>query len=449
MIIPHALEGQHIAVFGLARSGMAAVHALAAADVKIWAWDDAPDRQQLAGGDACDLYSADFSAGLDKLMLAPGVPLTHPQPHKLVLKAKETGIDLCSDFDLFEAARPSLPGHRCVAVTGTNGKSTVTALIAHIIETAYLPSVAGGNIGRAVMALDPLPEGGVYVFEMSSFQLDLSRDFQPDMGVFLNLAPDHLDRHGDMEGYKAAKARLLDLCQGPVIMGVDDPWCAGLAVEHREKVITISAATADADYKICEGGIVRVSTGECWGDCESWPALQGAHNHQNALAAFALCFELGIDPMTIIEGLESFGGLPHRQEMLGVINGVRVVNDSKATNVDAALRSLGTFDNIHWIAGGRSKGSLDGPWPSVRANIKRGYFIGEAAGDMYAMSGCDDAADRYKSLQQAFAAARLAAVPGDVILLAPACTAFDQFDNFEHRGDVFRQLFKDAGGGVE
>jgi len=431
-----------VGVFGLARTGIAAVDALAASGARVLAWDDTVERRDQVGRFAKDLYRADF-AGMSALMLAPGVPLTHPKPHELVEKAKAAGVPLISDFDIFQAARESLPAHRTVAITGTNGKSTTTALIGHMVSSCGLPVAIGGNIGRGVLSLDPLAEGGVYVFEMSSFQLDLTQDFKADVAILLNLTPDHLDRHGDMAGYTAAKKRLFDMQadDAVAIVGQDEAATKDLAETLDASIVRISSTGEVPGGIYAAGGkLVDDTHGkkEVVGDLKSLPTLKGAHNWQNAAAAYAAGRALGLNATDIFEAFKSFPGLAHRQELIGEYGGVRYVNDSKATNVDAASRALASFRNIRWIVGGRPKDkSFAGLLPFV-GDVKTAYLLGEAAdalvhdlGETVPYVDCRDMTD---AVQKAAADAE----PGDVVLLSPACTAFDQFTDFEARGEAFR-----------
>ncbi|WP_286828089.1 MULTISPECIES: UDP-N-acetylmuramoyl-L-alanine--D-glutamate ligase [Kordiimonas] len=442
MITAPTYKDKIVGVFGLARTGIAAVDALAASGARVLAWDDTVERRDQVGSFAKDLYRADFT-GMSALMLAPGVPLTHPKPHALVEKAKAAGVPLISDFDIFQAARESLPAHRTVAITGTNGKSTTTALIGHMVASCGLPVAIGGNIGRGVLSLDPLEEGGVYVLEMSSFQLGLTQNFQADVAILLNLTPDHLDRHGDMAGYTAAKKRLFDMqAKGAVaIVGQDDAATINMAEALAAPIVRIASTNEmPGGVYVADGKLVDDTGGDqkIVGDLTRLPTLKGAHNWQNAAAAYAAGRALGLAARDIFEAFKSFPGLAHRQELIGEVDGVRYVNDSKATNVDAASRALASYRSIRWIVGGRPKDkSFAGLLPFV-GSVKTAYLLGEAAdalvhdlGETIPYVDCRDMAD---AVQKAAADAE----PGDVVLLSPACTAFDQFTDFEARGEAFR-----------
>ncbi|WP_417464984.1 UDP-N-acetylmuramoyl-L-alanine--D-glutamate ligase [Kordiimonas sp.] len=445
MITASAYKGKKVGVFGLARTGVAAVRALEASGAEVLAWDDAPERQAAVGPSAHNLYDADMKT-LDAVMLAPGVPLNFPTPHALVVQCREAGTALISDFDFFEAARADMARHKIVAITGTNGKSTTTALIGHVVSESGKPAAVGGNIGRGILSLDPLPEGGVYVFEMSSFQLDLTTGFKADVGILLNITPDHLDRHGSLEGYVAAKQRLFEQqdASGVAVISVDDAHGASMAATYAGRVVPISVEKPVAGGVYVLDGLL---TDDMRGDAlvvadlrKCAPMLLGSHNWQNAAAAYAAGRSLGLETETIISAFTSFPGLAHRQETIATIEGVRYINDSKATNVDAASRALKAFENIHWIAGGRPKEKNFTLLAPLMTNVKQAYLIGEAADAIAHDVGTDVTVIDCRDMEHALECARANASAGDVILLSPACTAFDQFRDFENRGDVFRAL---------
>ncbi len=447
MILASAYKDKNIAVFGLARTGRAAVDALLASGAHVHAWDDNPVHVGLVGDAAVDLYSADFSQ-LDGLMLAPGVPLTHPAPHVLVDTAQSAGVPIFGDGDIFQAARTNLPVHKLVAVTGTNGKSTTATLIDHMVRTCGLPSALGGNIGRAILSLDPLKAGGVYVFELSSYQIDLSHKLDPNIAVLLNISSDHLDRHGGMEGYKAAKARLFELQKNSdrlAVIGVDEEPCRKIADSLKGQVIRISVMSDLSDgISLMGDELILRREGEAIATLclKAAKALQGVHNAQNAAAAWAVGRSLGLADSAIQNALETFPGLEHRQELVGNFKGVTYVNDSKATNIDAAARALASFDNIHWIAGGRGKGETLDPILPYLSKIKKAWLIGEDADRfMEFLEGrvpCEIAVDMGVAIQ---GVAR-EAVDGDTVILSPGCAAFDQFPDFEVRGNAFKDGFK-------
>lgn len=449
MITAPAYQGKQVGVFGLARSGLATVHSLVASGANVFAWDDNASAREQVRGYAVDLYELDF-AGLDALVLAPGVPLTHPKPHRLVEKAQASGVPVICDMDVFEMARRTLPPHRIVGITGTNGKSTTTALVGHILKSAGYPVAIGGNIGTGVLALDPLPSGGIYVFELSSFQLDLCHTFSCDVGVLLNMSPDHLDRHGSMDRYVAAKARLFDLQTetSSAIIGVDDKYCRSVAARLANLIPVSTANQLEGGIYLRDGMLVDDSEGQAVevGSVAGVGSLQGAHNWQNAAAAYAVCKSLGLETDLIISGLRSFPGLAHRQEVIGFKDGITVVNDSKATNVDAALRALKTFDHIRWIAGGRAKDKDFADLSDAMSSVRKAYLMGEDAQLIAAILPKSLPQARYATMLEALADALDEVEPGDTILLSPACTAFDQFPDFEKRGEAFRSAVLSAQG---
>ena len=450
MITVGAYAGRKVAVFGLARSGLATARALGGGNAHVIAWDDNPDRRAAAkaeGFEVADLAAIDWK-DIAAFVPSPGVPLTHPAPHPFVTIAKQNGIPVIGDAELFELARPQLPAHRVVAITGTNGKSTTTALIGHIVKAAGLPVAVGGNIGRPILDLEPLPEGGVYVFELSSYQIDLTETFRADVAVLLNLTPDHLDRHGTMENYAAIKERLV-AGSGKAIVGVDDEVCRAIAARLEaagRDVVRISVTCRLEDGFFAEGRALfhaRQGRTERLASLEGIGSLRGRHNAQNALAAVAACLTCGLSREEIQNGLRSFPGLAHRMEEVGRMGNVLFVNDSKATNADAAAPALSSFERIYWIVGGLPK---HGGIESLRQffpRIAKAYLVGEAApafaatigeGTDYEISGTIESAVEHAARDAAADSAREV-----VVLLSPACASFDQFRNFEVRGEAFRQ----------
>lgn len=451
MITARAYQDKKIGVFGLARTGVAAVEALMASGADVWAWDDNRASVKAVSFETVNLHEKNFDE-LDALLLAPGVPYTHPKPHALVKKAKAADVRIISDFDVFEGGRKDLPAHQTIAITGTNGKSTTTALITHMIKACDRPSVMGGNIGTWVLALDPLDAGGVYVFEMSSFQLDITADFDPDIAVFLNISPDHLDRHGDMAGYAHAKGRIFEIQGkgGKAVISVDDEISRGFAECYQGRTVAISV-TQDLASGICvRDGVLydrlasKIGATETAFNLNHIHTLRGGHNHQNAAAAYAVGRLLGLNGDRIVAAFETFPGLEHRQEIVAEVNGVTFINDSKGTNPDAAARALDAFENIHWIAGGRAKGDMDQSLKQHMKGVKHAYLIGESAGEIAKIIEGTVQTSLHDTLQGAVNAARSNAVAGDVVLLSPACTAFDQFQNFVERGNAFKAAIKAA-----
>ncbi len=445
-------NGRKVAIFGLGRSGLATAEALKAGGAEPVLWDDGEKGRAAAGerGFALvDLGTADWSE-FAALVLAPGVPLTHPKPHWTVDKAKAAGVETIGDTELFcRQHRAEGSRAKIIAITGTNGKSTTTALTAHLVGASGRRVAMGGNIGTAVLALEPLADDLTYVLEYSSYQIDLTPELYADAACLLNITPDHIDRHGTLEHYAAVKARIFDGLgpQGVAVIGVDDQLSAAIAdrVEAGMKVRRISVRHAvENGIFLRDGALIEIENGE-----EQPPvsldgigSLRGVHNAQNAAAAFALCRAIGLSREEIAAGLRSFPGLAHRMEQVAKIGRVLFVNDSKATNADAAEKALASFDDIYWIAGGIAKeGGLSGLEPYF-PKIRRAYFIGQAAEDFaravgetlpHRISGTLEAA-----INEAASDAAASDAPEPVVLLSPACASFDQFPNFEIRGDAFR-----------
>lgn len=444
MITAPTYQGKTIGVFGLARTGVAAVHSLVASGATVWAWDDKEVAREAVAACAHDLYAADFSE-LDALMLAPGVPTTHPAPHPLVSKAMHANVPVISDLDVFERARPFLPDHKTVAITGTNGKSTTTTLIGHLIDYAHKPVAVGGNIGTGLLSLSPLSKGGTYVFELSSFQLELTQAFEADVAVLLNITPDHLDRHGSMASYVAAKKRLFDMQdqKGVAVISVDDEHCAEVAANLSRKVVPISVKRpVNGGVYVIDGMLIDdlKGTAKPVGDLRAAPALQGAHNWQNAAASYAVGRQLGLKRKSLFAGLLAFSGLAHRQEPVPYLDGISVINDSKATNVDAAVRALETYSSIRWIAGGRAKDKDFSGLSASASSVVKAYLMGEDGPVIEAALPAKLPRSLCKTLEEATQQAIEEAQAGDTVLLSPACTAFDQFLDFEKRGEVFKQI---------
>jgi UDP-N-acetylmuramoylalanine--D-glutamate ligase len=449
MIALPTFADRTVAVFGLARSGGAAVRALAAGGACVLAWDDRADRRDAfagAGVEIRDLGRLDF-AEVDALVLSPGVPLTHPEPHPIAARALAAGCPVIGDLELFGRSRPAA---RVVGVTGTNGKSTTTALIAHVLAHVGCEVETGGNIGRPVLDLRPLPAQGAYVLEISSYQIDLSPSLACDVAVLINISPDHIERHGSMAGYVAVKKRLLTNQRSgqTAVIGIDDPHCRAIyediARDPARQVIPISVGRVLASGVSVVDGILIDGTpgGGTRLELKGARALRGAHNWQNAAAAFAAIRALGVPGEQIASVLQSFPGLAHRMEQVAALGDVRFVNDSKATNADAASKALAAFDDVYWIAGGRAKeGGIESLRP-LFGRIRHAFLIGEAAEDFAATLAGRVAVTRSGTLAQAVAGAARAARAASrgVVLLSPACASFDQFTDFEARGDAFRDL---------
>ncbi len=452
--------GKSVALFGLARSGLSAGRALAAGGAHVLAWDDNEDRRRQAGEAGLtveNLYDIDWHepAGF---VLSPGVPLTHPRPHPLAAKAREAGCPIIGDVELFANAVSRLGGGKIVAVTGTNGKSTTTALIGHVLKACGQSAAVGGNIGIPALELEQVGKDGAYVLEVSSYQIDLAPSLAADVAVLLNITPDHLDRHGGMDGYVEVKKRLLTQ-QRPAqaaVIGVDDAPTNAIFEAlrgHGRRIVPISAGhKAERGVYVIDGILYDDLGGQAVQamDLRNHQRLPGSHNWQNAAAAFATARLLGHPAPAIATAMESFPGLAHRIETIATIDGIRFVNNSKATNADAAARALACFDNIYWILGGLAKdGGIDTLQPYF-GRVHRAYLIGEAMdafgaaldGEVpYAKCGTLDIA-----VDSAFTDARLDAAPEAVVLLSPACASFDQFKDFEDRGEAFRCIVQTLAG---
>jgi UDP-N-acetylmuramoylalanine--D-glutamate ligase len=451
-----SFAGKTVAVFGLGRSGLASCRALVAGGAAVVADDDNPagrDAAAKAGFAVEDLAGADWSR-FAALVLAPGVPLTHPTPHWTVQKAKQAGVEVIGDVELFARERAKqAPASPFIAITGTNGKSTTTALIAHILKSAGMDTQMGGNIGTAVLSLAPPSPDRCHVIEMSSFQIELTPTLSPSVGILLNVTPDHLDRHGTMAHYASLKARLVEGALRPVV-GDDDDWCRDIAerlrLANRSWVDIVSARSRVGHgwYAVGTELVARAPwTGPLgrFADLAGIGSLRGRHNIQNALSASAAAMILGVAPAAVAEGLATFPGLPHRLEEIGRIGATIFVNDSKATNADSAATALAAFDrDVFWILGGRPKqGGIVSLTPYFN-RVRKTYLIGEATEEF--ASTLSDKVDfqRCGTLDRAVAAAaRDAAASGaaePVVLLSPACASFDHYPNFEVRGEAFRGL---------
>jgi UDP-N-acetylmuramoylalanine--D-glutamate ligase len=431
--VPAVFAGERYWVVGLGRNGLPVARALAAMGAEVAVWDDRPDARD--GG--FPLHDpASPASGFTALVLSPGIPHGLPAPHAAASAALTAGIPILSDAELlYQATRRRGSRVRFAGVTGTNGKSTTTALLHHTLETAGWDSAAGGNLGTPALALPALGDAGVYVLEMSSYMLERLTTLRFDAATLLNLSPDHLDRHGDMAGYIAAKRHIFDRCDTKVV-GIDDPASAAIAQELRS--ITVSGAHP-AQYW-CDRGILRGPHGPILDMAEA-AALPGPHNAQNAAAAAALAASLGLQPDAIAQGIRTFPGLSHRQQRVATIDGVLWVNDSKATNADAAARALACYDRIVWIAGGQAKAggieSLRPFFPRIAHALLIGRdatLLAETLGTVpHSIPG---------TLDRAVADARTLApkLGADAVLLSPACASFDQFAGFEARGDRFAEL---------
>ena len=462
MIAANSCANLDVAVFGLARSGLSSARSLLAGGARVHAWDDSEVTREGAARHGISIsHFRDWPWDrIKSLILSPGIPLTHPAPHEVVLAARAAGAEIIGDIELFaREIRPDreLPGRApVIAVTGTNGKSTTTALIGHILSSCGFAAEVGGNIGRPVLDLAPANGRTVYVLEVSSYQIELSPGFFPDVAVLTNITPDHIDRHGSLEAYIAVKARLLEQVPGggTICVGVDDPHAAAIhtRLSARGNRETVAASIG----KVLGRGIFAVdgvlydalaSRAAKVMDLSGAARLPGSHNWQNAALAYAATRGIVKDARAIVSAIASFPGLPHRIEEVARIGKVRFVNDSKATNADAAAKALGCYPDVFWIAGGRAKEGGIESLASLFPNVRKAYLIGEAAVAFgqtldtrvpHEISGTLE-----RAIASAFADARMSPAAQPVVLFSPACASFDQFRNFEVRGDAFRALAQD------
>ncbi len=432
MITSRAWSGKRYAVLGLARSGLATVAALIASGAEVMAWDDraeACDEAAKLGAAIGNPLEADLR-GFAGMVVSPGVPLNR---HPIAGHARAAGVPVIGDIELFAQARAELPPHKVVGITGTNGKSTTTALVHHILKTAGVPTTMGGNIGLPILAQDPLPESGVYVLELSSYQIDLTFSLDCDVAVLLNITPDHLDRYDSFDAYAAAKARLF-----------------GMQSAGHNFVVRVPDARDFDLFEGSEGGVIAsfiedvFDSKKLWTERSqrNWPSLQGPHNLENAMAAVEACDILGVGHQQIDNGLRTYPGLPHRLERVGERGGVAFINDSKATNAEAAAPALAAFRAVRWIVGGRAKtAEIDACLPHL-GHVRSAYTIGEAGPMLAELLRPNLPVTEAGTLDRAVAAAAADAESGDTVLLSPACASFDQFRDFEDRGDQFRALVK-------
>ena len=449
VFFPH---GHPVAVLGLGKSGAVAARVLMKSGAEVWAWDDNEDRRaaaRAAGIPLVDLYSRDWREPA-ALVLSPGIPHSYPEPHPIARMAKDAGCEIICDIELLGRARRNA---RYLGITGTNGKSTTTALIGHILETAGRRVAVGGNLGTPALGFDDLDDGGLYILEMSSYQLELTVSITFEVAVLLNISPDHLDRHGGFDGYVAAKKLIFhrQTARRSAVVGIDDDTSAGICAALKEAggraVIPISGEQRAAGGVYVRDGVLHDET-----DGAAVPALDlkgirtlpGAHNWQNAAAAYAACKAAGVAPPAIAAGMRGFPGLPHRQEPVSAVDGILFVNDSKATNSEAAAKALACYRPIYWIAGGRAKDDDLTVLEPGLARVRHAFLIGEAEERLAAfldgkvpVTRCGDLAT---AVAEAHAMAGSAAGDGGAVLLSPACASFDQFADFEARGEAFRAL---------
>ncbi|ESW60504.1 MAG: UDP-N-acetylmuramoyl-L-alanyl-D-glutamate synthetase [Rhodobacter sp. CACIA14H1] len=457
MIPVQGYQGRKVAVLGLGRSGLATARALVAGGAEPLLWDDSPESRAKAEAEGfvmTDLTRHGALEGVAVLVVSPGIPHLYPAPHKVIARAMELGVPVDNDIGLFfrSYATKDWDGFdqtpRAVAITGSNGKSTTTALVTHILREAGRPVQMAGNIGRGVLDIEPAQDGEVVVLELSSYQTELARALTPDVAVFTNLSPDHLDRHGGMGGYFAAKRRLFAE-GGPdrAVVGVDELEGRFLADQlaqgaEDDRVIRVSSGTKLEGFGWAvfarKGFLAEWRKGRQVAsvDLRDIKGLPGAHNHQNACAAYAACRTLGLGPREIEGALRSFAGLPHRSQLVGERGGVRFVNDSKATNVDSAAKALQAFDRIRWIVGGMGKEGGIAALQPLLGSVVKAYLIGHSARD-FALQIGDVPHEICETMERAVARAAEEAEAGEVVLLAPAAASFDQYPNFEKRGEDF------------
>ncbi len=436
MIRSNHFSGKRYAILGLARSGLAAAECLLASGAEVVAWDRQDNARATVEGRArlADPLEIDLT-GFDGVVVSPGVPIN---VHPIAQRAREAGVPLIGDIELFALARADLPAHRVVGITGTNGKSTTTALVRHLLDSAGIPARMGGNIGLPILGQQPLPEGGVYVLELSSYQIDLTFSLKCEAAALTNITPDHLDRYAGFEAYAASKARLFamqDADQFAVFGCADAPTRAIFEAERARRPV---------------GRVTCVDKPAILPHQPHWPSLQGPHNLENAAIATALVEELGVTREQVLAGLASFRGLPHRMEQLGEYRGVLFINDSKATNPASTAPALAAYPprpgpsgpekRIHWILGGLPKGDDLGECEQYFGNVAAAYTIGEAGPRFAEILDPVTHVERCEMMAEAVQRAMEAARPGDVILFSPACASFDQFRDYEMRGDAFREI---------
>ena len=445
MIIISSAQGRRYVVMGLGISGMATVRSLQASQAEVWAWDDREElRAQAisAGIPVRSLENIDWTS-LTALVLSPGIPHLYPAPHFSALKAREANIPIICDIDLLAQAQPHA---RYIGITGTNGKSTTTALIGHLLKTAGQIHQVGGNIGTSALALEPLKEGETYVVELSSYQLERVPHLELDIAILLNITSDHLARHGGVEGYIAAKKSIFERAGKNFkgVIGIDDPYCRVIYEELKTKypIIPVSTHTCQAIYV---KGKILYDQGQAVLNLSENSFLPGLHNAQNIAVAYAAGKLAGISRTDLVQGIQTFKGLAHRLELIGQLEGVQFINDSKATNAEAVARALVCFDNIYWILGGQAKeGGLTG-LEAFFPRIKHAFLIGEASQEFelflkgkVPLTSCGTLEN---ATLEAFKKAREDS-ENPVVLLSPSCASWDQFRNFEHRGQVFREVFQ-------
>ncbi len=450
------LERRPVAVFGLGASGLSAVKALVKAGANVVAWDDKAQTHKdgKEAGAKIKLINEENIGDFAALVLGPGVPLHGDNPHEVTVAAQNAGVEIIGDIEVLHRCKH---GRKTIGITGTNGKSTTTALVSHVLESCGIDNVMGGNIGKPVLDTRLPKKDGYFVQELSSFQLDLCPTFAPDIAVLLNITADHIDRHGSMEGYATTKERIFRNAEGAAVISIDDDYCRDIYERLKKiedkKVVPLTVGREIEGGVYVEEGVLYDSTGgeaQEVGSLNSVSTLNGSHNHQNAGAAYAVARLCGLEPAAILEAIKSYPGLPHRQYPVRKINGVAYINDSKATNAEAAGKALACHNNIYWIVGGKPKdGGLNGLEQYV-SNIKHAFLIGEAAEDFAGWLDKHQVPHQLaKTIDVAVQQAHVMAQGdrgqpggGGVVLLSPAAASYDQFKSFEDRGNQFTELVK-------
>jgi UDP-N-acetylmuramoylalanine--D-glutamate ligase len=459
MIVVDGYRGRPVAVLGLAKSGLAAARSLMAGGAEVLAWDDNPKLRDSLAGEVPLRDPAQAEWGnVAALVLSPGIPHSFPEPHPAVLRAREAGVEILGDLELLGRAQPEA---RYIGITGTNGKSTTTALIGHILIEAGLRSEVGGNLGTPTLSFAPLGRDGTYVIEASSFQLELIPSLSFGIAVLLNITPDHLDRHGSMEGYIAAKKRIFagQKPDGTAIIGIDDAICGEVCAElrrsHPGRIVPISIREpAPGGVYVDSGWLVDAMGSKPLRalDLAMAERLPGTHNWQNAAAAYAATRAAGVSAEAATAAIRSFPGLAHRQELVATLDGVRYINDSKATNADATEKALACYSDIYWILGGLPKAGGITPLTAYFDRVRHAFLIGRATEEFAATLDGSVSYTKCGDLRTALAAAseqaRRDAVTDAVVLLSPVCASYDQFANFEQRGDIFRDLVAELRAGA-
>lgn len=452
MIVTQGWKNKNIAVLGLARSGLACVQSLIAGHAHVIAWDDNSAQRTKAeslGASIQDLSTLDWTS-IEGLVISPGIPHQFPKPHPIIEQAIQAKIPLISDIDLLYQSQPDC---RFIGITGTNGKSTTTALVTHLLKEAGYLVQMGGNIGKAALDLDPLPPEGIYVLELSSYQLDSIKDLVLNNALLLNIKPDHLDRHGGYEGYQKAKKRIFQNVKEIKAIGVDCPETLALYQQmqtNSEGIIPFSVGDSTFPLHVIKGVLKDTHRFPNQSiDLKETPALKAEHNWQNALGAYAVLYNFNISFDAFRKGFMSFPGLVHRQEVIPTSDKIMFINDSKATNVDSCLQALKVFDTIYWILGGRAKQDDFTQTFPYASKIRKAYIYGEARSPIQQSLKSAILTESFETLQEAFEKAYQDARQAlkeetPVILLSPACASFDQFQDFEERGNTFKKLVQEV-----